>query len=168
MLEDNLKIKIYKTPPYKSEVNGQIERFHSTLSEIMRCLKADGVERTFEDLLDRSVNEYNHSVHSTTGKKPVELYFGRVPNATPEQLELIRQSNIEKLKEKQSKDIKNHNKKRKPIKTYQPGQTIYVKHNKRLGSKLTVRYKPEIVRENKNTTVITESGKVVHKSNIKN
>lgn len=134
----------------------------------MRCLKAEGVERTFEDILERSVNEYNHSIHSTTGKKPVELYFGRIPNATPLELEKIRLRNIDRLKMKQAKDIKNHNEKREPVKTYETRQTIYVKHNKRLGSKLTARYKPEIVKENKNTTVITESGKIVHKSNIRN
>lgn len=168
MMEDGLKIKIFKAPPYKSEVNGQIERFHSTLSEIMRCLKADGVERTFEELLERSVNEYNHSIHSTTCKKPVELFYGRIPGVGPAEFEQVRLSNIEKLKAKQEKDINYHNQKRKPVKIYQPGQIIFVKYNKRLGTKLTVRYKQEIVKENKNTTVITESGKTVHKSNIRN
>lgn len=167
MMEDSLKIKVFSTPPYKSEVNGPIERFHSTLAEIMRCLKADGVERTFEELLERAVNEYNHSVHSSTGKKPVELYFGRIPNADPEQLEQIRLDNITRLKQKQTKDLNFHNKTRKAIKTYQTGETIYVKCNKRLGSKLTTRYKPEIVLENRNTTVLTQTGKTVHKTNIK-
>lgn len=167
MMADGLKIKIFKTPPYKSEVNGQIERFHSTLSEIMRCLKSDGVERSFESLLERSVNEYNHSIHSTTNKKPVELFYGRTPNVNPEEFEKTRLSNIEKLKEQQAKNIEFHNKKRKSIKTYEVGETIYVKHNKRIGSKLTVRYKPEIVKENKNTVIITKSGKTVHKSNIR-
>lgn len=167
MMEDGLKIQIYRTPPYKSEVNGQVERFHSTLIEIMRCLKSDNVERTFDELLERSVNEYNHSIHSSTGKKPVELYFGRIPNVDPEDLEKLRLGNIEKLKGKQQKDIKYHNQKRKPIKEYRAGQIIYVKHNKRLGSKLTVRYKPETAKENNNTTVLTESGKIIHKTNIR-
>lgn len=168
MMEDSLKIKIFRTPPYKSEVNGQIERFHSTLSELMRCLKSDGVERTFEALLERAVNEYNHSIHSSTGKTPVELFYGRISRVDPQQFERSRFLNIERLKEKQQKDLRNHNKKRKPIKTYQPGQIIYVKHNKRLGSKLTVRYKAETVKEDKNTTVLTESGKIIHKSLIRN
>lgn len=167
MMEDELKIKIFRTPPYRSEVNGQVERFHSTLSEIMRCLKTSGIHRTFEELLERSVNEYNHSIHSTTGKRPVEIYFGRSPNADPEQLEQTRLSNIEKLKAKQIRDLEYHNKKRKSIKTYQPGQVVFVKQNKRLGSKLMARYKPEAVLENRNTTILTESGKIVHKSNIK-
>lgn len=31
--------EIFKAPPYKSSVNEQVERFQSTLAEIMRCLK---------------------------------------------------------------------------------------------------------------------------------
>lgn len=168
MMEDELRINIFKTPPYKSEVNGQIERFHSTLSEIMRCLKSDGTPRSFQELLERATNEYNHTIHSTTKKKPVELYFGRSSRVSPADFEKSRLDNIERLKQKQQKDIIHHNKKRKPVKNYEVGQTIFVKHNKRIGSKLTVRYTEEKVRENKNTTVITESGKIVHKSNIRN
>ena len=35
MLRDQYGIEIYKEPPYVSTANGQIERFHSTLNEIM-------------------------------------------------------------------------------------------------------------------------------------
>lgn len=168
MMEDELNIRVFKTPPYKSEVNGQIERFHSTLTELMRCINSENNDIPFEELLERSVKEYNYSVHSTTGKKPVELFYGRSINANPENFEENRQKNIERLKRKQEKDIKFHNKRRKPIKTYRAGDTIYVKHNKRLGTKLTVRYKQETVKENKNSVVITESGRTIHKSNIRN
>ncbi|XP_050339500.1 uncharacterized protein LOC126765866 [Bactrocera neohumeralis] len=36
-----MSINVYTTPPYSSTSNGQVERFHSTLSEIMRCIKAN-------------------------------------------------------------------------------------------------------------------------------
>lgn len=168
MMEDELRIKVFKTPPYKSEINGQIERFHSTLSEIMRCLKTDGISRSFKELLERATNEYNHTVHSTTKRRPVELYFGRCSRITPEEFEKSRLDNIEKLKQKQYKDREYHNKRRKPAREYKIGETIFVKHNKRIGSKLTVRYVEEKVKENRNSTVITESGRIVHKSNIRN
>lgn len=83
MVEDQLGIQIFRSPPYNSSVNGQVERFHSTLSEIMRCLKSDGVHRSFVELLDRSIYEYNSSVHSTIGKKPIEIFFGRMTNNKP-------------------------------------------------------------------------------------
>ena len=73
MMKDELGIEVFTTPPYKSEANGQIERFHSTLAEILRCLKDEGICRNFEELLERSVNEYNHSIHSTIGRKPVDM-----------------------------------------------------------------------------------------------
>lgn len=168
MMEDQLKIKVFKSPSYKSEVNGQVERFHSTLSEIMRCLRLDGTHRSFEELLERSVYEYNYTIHSTTGKKPIELFYGRIVSTDPEQFEKSRQDNIEQLRDKQNKDISFHNKNREKIKTYEVGQVIYIKHNKRLGSKLTARYKKEIVREDKPTVVITQSGKTIHKSHIRN
>lgn len=134
----------------------------------MRCLKQDEISQTFEELLERSINEYNHTIHSTTGKTPVELFFGKKPNADPKTIEVMRQKNIKKLKSKQLKDIKFHNKKRSPVKNYNKGDNIFVKINKRLGSKLSSRYKKEIVKENNHTTVTTESGRRIHKSHIKN
>jgi len=64
-------------------------------------------------------------------------------------------------------DLENHNKQKKTIKTYFPEQEIFVKQNTKLGSKLSPRFKKKIVKENKNTTIIKEAGRVVHKSNIK-
>lgn len=54
MMKDQLGIYTFKAPPYKSSVNGQIERFHTTVAEIMSCLKAKQVHRTFEELLQVS------------------------------------------------------------------------------------------------------------------
>lgn len=166
MLEQ-LQIEVYTAPPYKSTVNGQIERFHSTLSEIMRCLKKEGTERNFKELLERAVYEYNYSFHSVTKKRPLEVFFGRRVTTDPDQYETARQDNIERLKNKQKTDRTNHNKNKNEIRNYQPGEEIFVRINTRLGSKLSPRYRKETVKENKHTTVITESGKTVHKSHIK-
>lgn len=168
MLRDQLNIEIFKTPPYKSSVNGQVERFHSTLAEIMRCLKTNKTHRNFEELLDRAVYEYNCTIHSTTGKKPIELFFGRRVSTSPDQYENARRETIEAIVNKQAKDIETHNKKRNPFKDYTPGQKVYVKINKRLGSKLSAQYKEETVRENLKSTIITESNRTVHKDHIRN
>lgn len=64
-------------------------------------------------------------------------------------------------------DIAHHNKGRDYIRTYKTGETIYVRIDKRLGSKLTPKYKKEIVQADNNTTIKTRSGKIVHKNNIK-
>lgn len=72
MLENQYNVKVFKIHPYSSNVNGQIERFHSTLSELMRCFKTENVHKTFSELLHRSVYEYNNSIHSTIQRKPIE------------------------------------------------------------------------------------------------
>jgi len=69
MLIDQLGMEIYTTPANKGTVNGQIKRFHSTLSEIMRCLKRNTTHRNFEELLDRADYGYNYSTHSVTKKR---------------------------------------------------------------------------------------------------
>lgn len=168
MMKDQLQINVYRTPAYKSQVNGQVERFHSTLTEIMRCLKKDGTHRTFEELLERSVYEYNCSIHSVTARKPIDTFYGRIVSTNPEQLEDSRRENIETLRKKQQQNLKYHNQNRQPLKNYEIGQTIYVKNNKRVGSKLTARYREEIVKKNETTTVVTNSGKRIHKSDIRN
>jgi len=163
MMKDQLNITIFRAPPYKSSVNGQIERFHSTLSEIMRCIKTKQIFNTFEELLNRDVYEYNYTIPSVTKKRPLEIFFERNVTTDPEQYEKSRRDYIENLEQKQKIDLENHNKKRKEIKTYLPGQEIFVKQNTRLGSKLSPRFKKEIVKENRNTTVVTEAGRIVHK-----
>lgn len=168
MMKDELGIEVFTTPPYRSEANGQIERFHSTLAEIMRCLKDEGVCRDFEELLERSVNEYNHSIHTTIGKRPVDIFFGRTVDFSPGSYERTREDNMTKLKKKQEKDLEYHNKNKKEIKQYIPGQEIFVRVNKRLGTKLTERFKRELVKENRHTTIVTESGRLIHKKHIRN
>lgn len=168
MLDDQLGIKVYKTPPHHSTSNGQVERFHSTLTEIMRCLKSENVHNSFHELLDRAVYEYNYSIHSTTERRPLEVFFGRRVSVDPSMFEKSRQDNIEKLKQKQQKDLEVHNKNRTPYKSFNIGDTIYVKINKRYGTKLSPKYKSEVVKENKNSTVITNSGRTIHKSQIRN
>lgn len=134
MLEDILNIQILKSPPYKSAVNVQIERFYSTLSEIMRCLEAESRDQSFAQLLDRAVYEYNYSIHSTINNRPIEIFFGRTVSTDLEQFEkATRLDNIQRIKDKQQQDLKNHNSKLQPIIDYNPGETIYV----RLGTKIS-------------------------------
>lgn len=167
MLEDQLGIKIYRTPPYTSSVNGQVERFHSTLTEIMRCLHAEKIYESFEELLNNSINKYNHSIHSTTNRKPIEEFFGRKVPLDPLLQRKDRLTAIKKIYDKQVKDLKTHNKNRTEPKTYKPGDIIFIKGNKRLGNKLTPRYKQEIVKIDNGGTIQTESHRIVHKNLIK-
>jgi len=95
------------------------------------------------------------------------VFFGRIATVAPEKYEQARLDNIDRLRQKQETDIEYHNRTRKPIKTYIKGQEIFVRVNTRLGSKLSSRFRKELVKEDRSTTILTESGKLVHKSNIR-
>lgn len=66
----SLSIEIYFTPTQKSEVNGQVKGFHSTLIEIYRCVSREVKKLGPKDLINLAVDRYNNSVHSVTKKKP--------------------------------------------------------------------------------------------------
>lgn len=113
-LMQRLRIKLYCCTPRHSNTNGQIERPHSTLAEIARCLKeevhlVDNVETFY-----RAVTLYNHTIHSVTQNKPVDIFFNKAP---PNLVEI--------LKKAQDKMILKNN--RSNIKSYQPGDVIYEK-----------------------------------------
>ena len=72
-----LGVKVYLTPVGRSEVNGQVERFHSTLLEIYRCLKAEHEGLGVKELIMLTTDRYNNTVHSVTNKKPVDIFFNR-------------------------------------------------------------------------------------------
>ena len=54
-----------------------------------------------------------------------------------------------------------HNRKRTEPKEYKAGEKVFVKLNKGLENKINPRYKEEIVKENKNGVIITNSGRIV-------
>ena len=76
----DFNIKIYETPTGRSEVNGQIERLHSTLIEIYRCLKTDGNKDSVQTRLRLCVDKYNNKIHSVISMTPYEALFGRKGN----------------------------------------------------------------------------------------
>jgi len=66
-------IDIVNAPPLHSSSNGQVERFHSTLAEIARCLKLDKKTNDTVELILRATVEYNKTVHSVTRERPIEV-----------------------------------------------------------------------------------------------
>jgi len=94
------------------------------------------------------------------------MFGTTIPN-DPEKSKENRKKIVEKISGKQKTDLDYHNKEKNEIRNYEQGETVYVKIDKRLGSKLTPRYKKEIVAENRNSTIKTKSEKIVHKNNIR-
>ena len=64
------QITPYITATGRSEMNGVVERFHSTLLEIYRITKAENPGKRPEQLIEISIIKYNHTIHSSTKYTP--------------------------------------------------------------------------------------------------
>lgn len=144
------QISVYHTPIAHSVTNGQIERFHSTLLEIIRCIKTKAKP---EHIVELAVIEYNKTIHSVTQKRPCDTDIN--------DMEIY-----SKLKLHQEKMLLSHNKKRKLI-DYVPGQKIFVVSHDAARNKSKPRYTEETVKENFKTYIISSKNKKIHKDNIR-
>lgn len=168
---EGLGIKLYLTPSQRSEVNGQVERLHSTLIEIYRCLKTENPELNVQELVYVTVDRYNSTIHSVTGKRPRDVFFNRSGASDFGKL-LEARSRINKdlrmLIKKNIKDRNNRiNRARFSPKKFKRGDVVYVKI-KTIKPKNKAVYRKEIVEKDNKVTICTISGKRIHKANIKN
>lgn len=137
------------TPAGHSTSNGKVERLHSTVLEITKCL-CDEKNETFDNVFSEAIRPYNDTIHSVTKQKPMGIFFN------PDTFDL--------LKTAQKKMLKFHNAKRTE-KTFVEGQEIFVKGNRR--NKLIPPYTKIEVKENKKNTILTKKKKIVLKDLIR-
>jgi len=72
MLCNNYGVSITNAPPLHSTSNGQVERFHSTLLNLARCVKIDkGISDTVEIVM--TTTQYNKSIHSVINRRPADI-----------------------------------------------------------------------------------------------
>lgn len=152
------KIEPYVTATGRSEMNGIVERFHSTLLEIYRITKTENPNIPVEDLVQLSLQKYNSSIHSSTKFTPLEIIL-----PSPRTPEIIEKT-YENLKRTQEKALKHHNKYKKstPI---QRNSEAYEKTRERLKHKN--RYKKIKIANVHKSTVTTPDGRRIHKDDIK-
>lgn len=108
-LLNDLNIESYFTPTDYSQVNGIVERFHSTLAEIFRCIKDKYDDITQNEKFMIALSLYNTTIHSVTNLKPQEVFYGiKEGDERPLNIERIIENRnkvfdevILKLKEKQ-------------------------------------------------------------------
>lgn len=75
MLSNNFGVRITNVPPLHSTSNRQIERFHSTLLQLARCMKIDlGIGDTIE-LIKLATAQDNKSVHSVVNRRPADIFL---------------------------------------------------------------------------------------------
>lgn len=141
-------------PIRHSTSNAQVERFHRTLIEMGRCL-AEQKSEEFENIIMDTVYEYNNTIHSVTGAKPIDVFYHQ------ENFPKI----SETIKNAQKKMLKQVNKKRKN-KNYDENETIFVKNNRR--DKKCAAFTKHRVQTDQNEIIITNKNVKIHKDNIRN
>lgn len=171
----DLNITVYLTPISKSEVNGPVERFHSTILELYRIQKQVTPHLPSQNIIHIVVEKYNNTIHSSTLKTPKEILFGyqRDPERqiNPDILQEIRQKTydevIVRLKEAQQKQLKKSYQNCKPPPALETGQMIFVK-DKIIKPKHKPIFKKLFVQNSNEVTFKDENNAKLHKSNVKN
>lgn len=151
-------ISTYITATGRSEMNGQIERFHSTLLELYRITKLENPDKPLNELVNLALHKYNSSIHSATKFTPYEIILPSPRTPT------ITERVFANLKTKQRNDLKYHNKNKKHTNISENDMT-YEKTRQRLKHK--PRYKEIKIDKVNDSTITTQDGRRVHKNDIK-
>jgi len=61
--------------PRHSTSNGQIERAHSTLTEIARCIKDELNLVDYSEIIIKAAQKYNMTIHSITNQRPYDILY---------------------------------------------------------------------------------------------
>jgi len=109
-------INLYFADPRHSTSNGQIERAHSTLTEIARCIKDELNLVDYCEIIIKAAQKYNMTIHSITNQRPYNILYNKIEHDTIPQL----------LKQAQEKMLNSHNEGRKE-KDFLVGEVIYEK-----------------------------------------
>lgn len=59
-------------------MNGQVERNHSTVMELVRCIKKEQNLISNLEAIIRAAQQYNKTVHSVTDGKPFEILYNKI------------------------------------------------------------------------------------------
>lgn len=163
-------IILISTIPYWPQMNGEVERQNRSILKRLRIAQETGKDWRAE--LRKYLMMYHAAAHSTTGKAPMELMFGRkmrtklpiVPSTAAEYEEVKDRDTVEKEKGKQYAD-----KRRRAVPSgIEPGDQVFAKRSKK-DHKLNSDYSPEVfdVLRKKGTDVTirsTSSGKEFRRS----
>lgn len=114
---NNFNIHIANAPKLHSSSNGQVERFHSTLTEIARCIQTDKQIDYKVELIVVATIKYNRTIYSVTNKKPIEVIHSAVANVERDISE-----RIQKAQEKTLEQAKRN----REYKTYKVNEEVWV------------------------------------------
>ncbi len=101
----NQNIEMHFTSNNNHTSNSDIERLHNTFNEHLRLLRHDsnGDTDTIEEKMLKIILFYNNTIHSTTGRKPIDFKNGNIKNDEYndilERIKKIKEKTINKLNE---------------------------------------------------------------------
>lgn len=176
-------IKLHTSTAKSSTGNSPVERFHSTITELIRIIHNSNKNILVEEIMNEAIITYNNSIHSVTKLTPFELKSGHYANTSPFPKNNNDNTNHDYLTEhiktynqlckiihdkslnNKKKTIDRLNKDRNDPLDFEPDEIIYETDNRR--TKVAPKFiKHKIVTNNK-VTVSTNKRKV-HKQKIKN
>jgi hypothetical protein len=172
-LLQSLGTDIYFTPANHSEVNGIVERFHSTLSEIFRCIKNQH-DISNKEIFKLALSHYNSTIHSATKLKPIEVFYGiKDGDERPLNLETIIENRnhvfdevILQLQKTQNKDMDHHNKNREVEPELRSNEDHFIKRQG-IRSKTKDKFQKIKVSRNNRKTFTDHKNRKLHKANLK-
>lgn len=153
MVYQKYRITHITTPVQHSTSNGVVERTHSTLIEIIRCLTKQNNSNSTDEIFN-AVRAYNETIHSVTEAKPIDVKLD--PKSYPKIPEKIL-ANKEKILEYHNKNRRNR--------IFAPNEIIYIKSNRR--RKDASAYTKHIVKQDLGNSVMTTLNKIFHKDSIR-
>lgn len=173
-LLQRLNVEMYFTPSNCSEVNGIVERFHSTLTEIFLCIKPKYSDLTNKEIYKIATSLYNTTLHTATKLKPIEVFFGiKEGDERPLNLERILENRnelfdeiVNQLQHHQRKTIESHNRRRVIEPILVPDQSVFNKVQGIRDKKKSKYKKQKVLRDR--TKTFTDCRNIrIHKSKIK-
>lgn len=173
-LEENT-IEYHYTSIAQSSSNGTVEIVHRTLRELHNILSNKETTKHYPEAtkMNLAVAIYNDSIHTQINMTPRELFYGtKYDTPIPENME-DRIAQKEKLyKEIYNKSIETKqqtlnklNKNREEYGIFNENDTVYERNRNNL--KHQERYKETKVRENKETNIIDQNQRKLHKTKLK-
>lgn len=173
-LEEN-DVEYHYTSVGQSSSNGTVEIVHRTIRELHNILSIRDSTKDLSETakINLAVSIYNDSIHSQTKLTPKELFFGfKNEDPVPEDLdERIRQKEefyrifSEQHAQKKLKDLEKLNRNREEPENFSLNDTVF--ERKRNNLKHQPRYQKLKVTENRETNIIDESGRKIHKTKLK-
>lgn len=170
----DLGIQQYFTPSNHSQVNGIVERFHSTLLEIFRTNKHKFDDLSLKEKILISCTLYNNTIHTSTSLKPREIFYGIIDGSErPLNMdEIIEYRNklydgvTEKISKIQKQQHDYHNAKRENEPSLDIGGVVF-NTTQGIKSKSRNRFEPVVVIDNNNQTYVDEKNRTLHKQKLR-